>query len=114
MTVRTPDEPYCMWRRVSACLPGEIEVVRLAPCPATPSKSIRLSQTIIRHNAGTGIDARAATSVSFRVVALVFGGLSMTVDVWRPWVQGYVRDYTCCGLRHGRMAYFRAKVTASG
>lgn len=73
-----------MWRRVSACLPLEIEAVRLAPCPATPSKSIRLSQTVIRHEAGTGIDARAATSVSFRVGALVFGDLSITVDVWKP------------------------------
>ena len=84
MTARTPDEPYFMWRRVSASLPREIEAVRLAPCPATPSKSIRLSQTIIRHNAGTGTDARAAMSVGFRVGALVFGGLSITVDVWKP------------------------------
>ena len=114
MTARTPDEPYCMWRRVPACLLREIEAVRLTPCPATPSKSIRLSQIVIRHEAGTGTNARATTSVGFRVGVLVFGDLSITVDVWRPWAQGYVRDYPCCGLRHGRMAYFRAKVTASG
>ena len=84
MTARTPDEPYCMWRLVSACLHREIEAVRLAPWLATPSKSIRLSQTIIRHNAETGTDARASTSVGFRVGALVFGGLSITVDVWKP------------------------------
>lgn len=42
VTAPTPDEPYYMWRRASACLPREIEAVRIAPCPATPSKSIRL------------------------------------------------------------------------
>ena len=82
MTARTPDEPYYMWRRASACLPWEIEAVRLAPCQTTPSNPYDCRRHL-SGIAGTDTNARAATSVGFRVGALVYGGLYQSVDIWR-------------------------------
>lgn len=82
MTARTPDEPYYMWRRASACLPREIEAVRLAPCQATPSNPYDCRRHL-SGIAGTDTNARAATSIGFRMGVLVYEGLYQTVDVWR-------------------------------